>query len=204
MVEVNGNASKPFSQACENNKQVILDVLRQFFESPGWVLEVGSGSGQHSVYMAENLSHLEWQCSDRVQNHVGILAWGEEAKLPNWHPPIDLDVADEWLAGSYDYVFSANTAHIMSWPEVLLFLAGVNRVLRAGGRFCLYGPFNYGGEYTSPSNARFDEWLKEQNPQSAIRHFEDLQREAESMGWSLVADLSMPANNRCLIWEKAS
>jgi len=44
--------------------------------------------------------------------------------------------------------------------------AGIGRVLQAGGMLCLYGPFNYGGNYTSDSNARFDAWLKNRDPES--------------------------------------
>ena len=80
--------------------------------------------------------------------------------------------------------------------------AGVGRVLQSGGVFCLYGPFNYGGQYTSDSNARFDQWLAQQNPQSAIRHFESVHELAGAAGFDLQSDNTMPANNRLLVWQR--
>ena len=54
-------ADLPFSQACENNKQPILDVLEKELIDATHILEIGSGTGQHSVYFAPKLSHLQWQ-----------------------------------------------------------------------------------------------------------------------------------------------
>ena len=143
------NDSKPFAESCEQNRQPILQVLQIVFARTMKVLEIGSGTGQHAVYFAAALPHLFWQTSDRAENHPGINLWIEEAALPNVGRPVDLDVAGSWPGQDYDGVFSANTAHIMSWPEVELFFDGVGRVLQSRGQFALYGPFNYGGRYTS-------------------------------------------------------
>ena len=80
--------------------------------------------------------------------------------------------------------------------------AGVGRLLAPGGLFALYGPFNYGGDYTAESNARFDRWLKELDPLSGIRDFETLDRLAGEAGMVLLGDHPMPANNRTLCWRK--
>ena len=50
----------PFSQACDNNREPILAVLRDAFASRRHVLEIGSGTGQHSVYFAPQLPQLIW------------------------------------------------------------------------------------------------------------------------------------------------
>ena len=132
----------------------------------------------------------------------GIRQWIDDAKLPNVLAPVALDVTEpHWPIGPVPAVFSANTAHIMAWPVVQAFLQGVGRVLAPGGLFLLYGPFNYEGGYTSESNARFDEWLAQRDPESAIRHFEDVERESRTAGLSLVEDVAMPANNRLLVWR---
>jgi len=194
---------KPFSPACENNKEPILRILRESFVAVQRVLEIGSGTGQHAVYFGAHLPYLIWQTSDLPENHPGILAWLEEAALPNVRPPLSLDVSqDDWGVTSVDGVFSANTTHIMSWPQVAAMFAGVGRVLMPGGVFCLYGPFNYQGRYTSESNARFDEWLKQRDPLSGIRDMEALSELAERQGLILKADHAMPANNRTLVWQK--
>ena len=116
--------------------------------------------------------------------------------------PISLDVTESWPEQDYDAVFSANTTHIMSWPEVEKLFMGVGRVLQSGGCFALYGPFNYAGEYTSESNRRFDQWLKQRDPMSGIRNFEDLDELAVMNDLVFQEDITMPVNNRILVWRK--
>lgn len=193
---------RPFSQACENNKNAILAVIKPLFEHLDMVLEVGSGTGQHAVYFAGQLPHLQWQPADQQEYLAGIQSWLEFAKLPNILPPLPLDVNQPWPITSAPAIFSANTVHIMSWVEVEKFFAGLASVLQAGGVFCLYGPFNYQGRYTSDSNARFDQWLLQRDPLSAIRDFEAIDQLAQQAGLTLLADHAMPANNRCLVWKK--
>jgi cyclopropane fatty-acyl-phospholipid synthase-like methyltransferase len=196
---------KPFSQACENNKAAILAVLQAELADSKRVLEVGSGTGQHAVYFAGRLPQLIWQTSDQAQNHRGIKQWLAESNLSNTRAPLQLDVRDyDWGKVAYDAVFTANSLHIMALESAQHFVRNVARALPDGGRFLAYGPFNYKGDYTSESNARFDVWLKQQNPQSAIRDFEMLDQYARSGGLSLVQDYTMPANNRLLVWRKSS
>jgi cyclopropane fatty-acyl-phospholipid synthase-like methyltransferase len=195
--------TKPFAESCEQNKQVILEVLQHAFTDSRHVLEIGSGTGQHAAYFAQHLPHLTWQCTDIAANLPGICAWLNEASLDNTPPPLALDVREnDWPTQEYDAVFSANAVHIMAWQAVESMFTGIGRVLKTGGTVCLYGPFNYGGAFTSDSNARFDTWLKERDPLSGIRHFEDLNTLAEQAGMNLQNDYTMPANNRILVWRK--
>ncbi|MFA7554884.1 MAG: DUF938 domain-containing protein [Spongiibacteraceae bacterium] len=195
---------RPFSQACENNKTAILAVLKNHFMQIDSVLEVGSGTGQHAVFFAQQLPHLQWQPADQAEYLDGIKAWHSWAKLPNLQVPLTLNVNLPWPVSATPAIFSANTVHIMSWAEVEKFFAAINNVLMPGGVFCLYGPFNYAGEYTSASNANFDQWLKSRNPLSGIRDFEAIHNLALQSGLSLLEDYAMPANNRCLVWAKTS
>lgn len=194
---------KPFSQACENNKDPILRVLRSAFAGTKRVLEVGSGTGQHAVYFAQHLSHLLWQPSDRAENLPGIQLWLEAYKLTNMLPLLELDVTmANWPITQVDALFSANTLHIMGTSEVALFFEKVDQVLLSGGKLCVYGPFNYQGQFTSESNARFNQWLYQQNPKSAIRDFEWIDGLAGKIGLTLLQDHAMPANNRLLEWQR--
>jgi len=194
---------KPFAESCAQNREPIIAVLRTVFADRRRVLEIGSGTGQHAVYFAPELPHLVWQTADVVQHHAGIRAWLDEAALPNVLPPLALDVCHTgWRSGRYDAVFSANTLHIMSWPEVEHFFEGVGEVLEAGGVLAVYGPFNYDGAFTSESNARFDAWLKARDPASGVRDFEAVDALARAQGLILQQDIAMPANNRTLVWHR--
>lgn len=194
---------KPWSEACERNREPILAVLKQRFAAPGTVLEIGAGTGQHAVYFARELPHLQWIATDRKENHAGIRAWIEEASLPNVAGPLELDVAQaQWPIEHADYVFSANTAHIMSWPEVERMFAGIARVLRSSGVFCLYGPFNRNGEYTSASNRAFDASLRARAAHMGLRDDRALIALGDACGLEFVEDCALPANNRILIWQR--
>jgi hypothetical protein len=195
---------KPFSEACERNRGPILRVLQQWFVAPGEVLEIGAGTGQHAVYFAERLPHLTWIASDRAENHAGMRLWFDEARLPNLRGPVNLEVsAKPWPIASAHYAYSANTAHIMSWPEVVLMVEGVAQLLPPQGAFCLYGPFNRAGQYTSESNRSFDESLRARDPRMGLRNDSDLLELAQRCGLESVGDHSMPANNRMLVFTRA-
>ncbi|MEW8507852.1 MAG: DUF938 domain-containing protein [Candidatus Thiodiazotropha sp.] len=193
---------KPFSEACEENKTPILRVLLRLFRDLKTILEIGSGTGQHAVHFAAAMPHLIWQTSDLEESHPGIRAWLGEAALGNTRDPILLDVSSDWPLQEYDGIFSANTTHIMSWPEVEGMFRGIGRVLKPGGCFALYGPFNYHGGYTSESNRQFDQWLKSRDSLSGIRDFEALNELAVLNRLQLAEDLEMPVNNRILVWNK--
>jgi hypothetical protein len=198
---------KPFAPACEENKAPILAVLAPLFADRRHVLELGSGTGQHAVHFAAALKHLVWQCSDVPAHLPGIGLWLAEASLPNLPPALALDVDGAWPMADpalpFDAAFSANTAHIMSWPQVQRMFAGVGALLPAGAPFALYGPFSYGGRHTSRSNADFDRALRLRDPDSGVRDVDDLTLSAEAAGLRLEDDIAMPVNNRTLVWRKA-
>jgi SAM-dependent methyltransferase len=188
---------KPYSEACERNREPILAVLKRVFRDSRLVLEIGSGTGQHAAYFAAALPHLRWQASDVADYLDDIREWVDDTV-----PPIELDVDKPWPAVHADAVFSANTAHIMSWPQVERMFQGVARVLPERGVFALYGPFHYGGRPTSTSNARFDAMLRARDPASGVRDFEHICALAGRCGLAVIEDNAMPANNRLLVFRK--
>jgi hypothetical protein len=188
---------KPFSEASERNRAPIVGVLRRVFRDSTRVLEIGSGTGQHAAYFATELPHLVWQASDVAANLAGIRQWVSEP------PPLELDVERPFPAVQADAGFTANTCHIMSWPQVEKMFAGVSSLLPAGGLFAIYGPFHYRGKPTSESNASFDAMLRSRDPASGVRDFEAVRALAEKQGLELEEDNPMPANNRLLLFRKA-
>lgn len=193
---------KPYSEACERNREPILAVLQTVFADRRRVLEIGSGTGQHAAAFAAALPHLLWQCSDCAPNLPGISQWLAEAALPNTPPPLAVDVNDGLPAARFDAVYTANTLHIMRWSEVQRLFAALPAVLEPGARLVVYGPFNRGGHFTSASNAAFDQALRAGDPGRGIRDFEAVNTLAEATGLVLEHDHAMPANNRCIVWRQ--
>lgn len=195
---------KPYAESCEQNRAPILSVIKPRLADSLALLEIGSGTGQHAVYFAPEMPQLSWQPSDVAEHHAGIQAWLDDAAAANILPPLVLDVSerDAWPRAAYDAVFTANTVHIMGESEVMALFEGVGRVLGAGGLFLIYGPFNYGGQYTSESNARFDVWLKQRDARSGIKDLDWLKGLADTADLVLEDDVAMPANNRILVWRR--
>jgi cyclopropane fatty-acyl-phospholipid synthase-like methyltransferase len=192
-----------FSAACERNKEPILEVLRIRLAGHAQVLEIGSGTGQHAVHFARVLDHLTWHPTEQL-TYLADLA--ERVKLEGPHnlrAPTLLDVRQAvWPLRSVDAIFTANTLHIMSWPEVMALFRGIGGVLAPGGVLCVYGPFRYAGRYTSDSNRDFDRMLQERDPQSGLRDIEEITPLAEQYGLRLDADNDLPANNRLVIFTR--
>ncbi|MEY6432749.1 DUF938 domain-containing protein [Thioalkalicoccus limnaeus] len=192
--------AKPYSAASDENKEPILAVIQPLFSQARRLLEIGSGTGQHAIYFSAAMPHLIWQASELPDQLPGLHAWLDEATRPNLPSPLALDVLGTWPGDSFDAVFSANTAHIMTVEAVAAMVRGVGAVLAPGGYFALYGPFNESGRYTSDSNRRFDAWLKSQDPRMGLRDLGDLQALADRHGLDFVRSEPMPVNNLTLIW----
>lgn len=194
---------KPYAPACDRNRDPILAVLREHLPPRAHVLEIGSGTGQHAVHFAAALPQATWQASDRPDRLPGIRTWLDEAALPNTPAPLALDVNGDWPARRFDAIFTANTLHIMGWSDIVRLFERLPSALADDALLVVYGPFNYGRRFTSDSNAAFDARLKAERPQQGIRDFEAVDALARAAALTLVADLAMPANNRCIVWRRA-
>jgi hypothetical protein len=193
----------PFSAACERNKDPILQVLRSAFADCTQILEIGSGTGQHAVYFAQHLTHLSWYPTEQLTYLPDLTARVKLEGARNMRSPTLLDVRQAvWPLRSVDGIFTANTLHIMSWPEVQALYRGIGSVLAPSGVLCVYGAFRYGGNYTSQSNQEFDEVLQARDPQSGLRDIEAVTALAAQYGLSLRADHDLPAFNRLLLFTR--
>jgi SAM-dependent methyltransferase len=196
-----------FSAACERNQQPILELLSAWLPASARVLEVGSGSGQHAVHMARHLAGIHWQPSDLpplddLKERLQLEGRSGLAPAAAITEPMELDVTrpEQWPAGPYDAVFTANSCHIMPATAVPQLLAGAARVLTPGGLLLLYGPFRDGQRHTAPSNAAFDAHLRAIDPAMGVRDAGAITRQATALGLELRADAPMPANNRVLVF----
>jgi hypothetical protein len=191
-----------FSEACERNKGPILEVLRSAFADRTQVLEIGSGTGQHAVYFAAQLGHLTWHPTERLGFLPDLTARIQAEGGPNLRQPMVLDVRQPvWPLRAVDAIFTANTLHIMSWPEVTTMFKGIGDTLTSSGVLCVYGPFLYEGRHV-PSNVAFDRSLRERDPASGIREIGTVRSLAAGFGLLLAADHDLPANNRLLVFVK--
>jgi cyclopropane fatty-acyl-phospholipid synthase-like methyltransferase len=195
---------KPYSPSCDKNKEAILEVLKDIITNdPAKLLEIGTGTAQHAVHIAPMFPNLEWVTSDIEKNHEGIKMWLKDYKIPNIHGPQLYEVGiDKIPYQKFDYIFSANTLHIMSWKEVKTMIKQISPSIHEGSQVIFYGPFNYDGKYTSESNESFDGWLKGRDSKSGIRNFEDVKATMEKYEMDFTKEYDMPANNKILLFTK--
>jgi SAM-dependent methyltransferase len=192
-----------FSQAADNNKAPILELLRTLLPQNGSVLEVGSGSGQHAIYFSAEMSGLRWQPSERPSMLSTLTRNIETYGGANVLLPVTLDLEENvWPAQSFDAVYSANVLHIVSVELGAKLIAGAGQVLKVGGLLICYGPFKYNGNFTTSSNEVFDASLKARDSDSGIRDFEWVCDHARRAGFALIQDQPMPANNQCLVFRR--
>jgi len=192
--------------APERNKVPILEVLQRVLPADGGrLLELASGSGQHAAFFAEALPAWTWQPTDiDPENLASIAAHREHVRLPNLLPPRALDVREsDWQTGSLEAVFNANLIHIAPWECCEGLLAGAARHLQARGVLVLYGPYRIAGEHTADSNREFDAGLRARDPSWGVRDLEAVSALAGELGLHLRERVAMPANNQCLVFERA-
>ena len=192
----------PFSDACERNRKPILEALVDVLPGQGRVLEIGSCTGQHVVFFAPPFPGLRWQPSDRLEYLEGLSARIRQEGGANILEAIELDVMGSWPAARFEAVYSSNTAHIMNWESVCAMFGGVGEVLLPGGVFCLYGPFNEGGRFTSQSNEEFDRSLRARDPDQGIRDLEALESLARDQQMTFERQFRLPANNCLLVFRR--
>src|SRR5690554_1376737 len=172
---------KPYSAACDRNKEAILGVLQEVINPKDRrLIEIGAGTGQHAVFLAPYFPYLDWHPTDLGDRLAGMKEWFDEAQISNIQSPVRLDVSkDDFPKLKFDLAFTANTFHILHWKDCKSLMKLFGKRLRENSRVIIYGPFKYGGEFTSESNAQFDESLKSRDPLSGIRNFEDVNSNME-------------------------
>ncbi len=193
------------SSAAERNKRPIFEALRPWLIDVDTVLEIGSGDATHARYAVWQLPNVQWQTSEApayVRRLAAAITDDRALADLNLPPPLALDVRQTWPVQWFDAVYAANVAHIMSWDAVRALFTGVGAHLNPGGLFFLYGPF-FDAANTPPTsgNQRFNQALREQNPEQGVRDIADLDNLAENAGLRPEKHMDMPANNRLLIWR---
>jgi len=193
---------KNFNRAADTNKEPILKVLEPLFIEPGMLLEIGSGSGQHAIHMSRQLQSVTWQPTEMLQNLPALTENLAASADANVLAPAVLEIGGLWPEGKYQYAYAANVLHIVSERLLPELFTGLRSCIWPGGLLCFYGPFKYGGEFTTDSNARFDDWLKRNYLEGGVRDIEVVERQAVRTDFKLIDDFSMPANNQLLVFRR--
>ena len=192
--------------AALRNREPIAAVIADWLPKTGLVLEVASGTGEHSAWFARRFPQLDWQPSDIDAGALAsIRAWRAESGLSNLREPLAIDAAaPDWPIGRADAVLSINMVHISPWAAALGLLDGASRLLGPGAPLILYGPWLSDAIDTAPSNLAFDRDLKARDPSWGLRKVEEFAAKAATRGLALIGQKAMPANNLMLLFRKGT
>ncbi|MGO4129048.1 DUF938 domain-containing protein [Inquilinus sp. YAF38] len=190
--------------AAARNRDPILAVLRGVLPETGTVLEIASGTGEHSLHFARALPGLVFQPSDpNPEARNSIAAWAGESGLANLRPPLALDAAaPSWPVTAADAVLCINMIHISPWATTEGLMRGAASILPPGGPLYLYGPYRRAGVATAPSNEAFDRDLRRRDPAWGLRDMEAVAALADAAGFSGPAVTEMPANNLSVVFRR--
>ena len=201
-----------FFPATQRNKIFIGDVLSKIPLKKGFVLEIGSGSGQHGVEFQKRFPEIIWQTSDpKLEYRKSIISWIEHENLNTKMPePLEIDVTKSpWpipfkLVDNLQAIISINMIHIAHWECTKSLFKESNKLLNYGKFIILYGPFKIEDKHVSKINEAFDKSLKIQNHNWGVRNLEEVNKEAIINGFRQKQLIEMPTNNLTLIYEKVS
>lgn len=191
-----------FSESAEQNKEPILQVILKHLLPFTSVLEIATGTGQHTAFFATQFPNATFQPSEADPILLGSI-FGYTNTLPNVKPPLLLNVEDTsaWPQETYDAVFNFNMIHISPFSACESLFASARKCLNEQGKLLLYGPFFEDEVETAPSNTAFDRSLKSRNSQWGVRNMRDVKNVAEKNGFHLTHRVEMPANNLSLIFR---
>ena len=207
--------ARQFAAATMRNRDPILAVLDRILPPSGTILEIGSGTGEHAVYLAPRLAEhypdRHWLPSDIAPDRrMSIAAWMVAEPADNILKPVSIDTqSHHWDVERIiphpriSAIVSINMIHIAPWSACLGLLAGAARLLGGGQVLYLYGPFMRGGEHTAHSNESFDERLQVENPEWGVRDLDEVTDAAAGQGFDLAEVVEMPANNLSVIFRRA-
>lgn len=211
---------RQYAAATLRNRQPILTILQEVLPPRGTILEVASGTGEHSIYFAPYLRHLQWWPSDpNSRLRESIEAWRSHSPRDNLYPPLSLDARDrvwpmevgaiptgmtpeEFNAHPIAAIVNINMIHISPWAACLGLMAGAGRILPPEGILYLYGPYKRNHCHTAPSNEEFDRFLRSSDPEWGIRDLEAVIAAAEAENLTLLKIVEMPANNLSVIFQR--
>ena len=195
-----------YAPSAARNRDAIYAVLGHHLPSHGLVLEIASGSGEHTAHFAQySAPDLIFQPSDPDSNaRASIDAWSATSGLSNIRPAMALDAeAQIWPITNAEAVVCINMIHISPWSATIGLMRGAGRIMSAHGLLYLYGPYRRDGRHTAPSNEAFDQDLRRRNPTWGVRDLEAVAALATENGFTPPTIIEMPANNLSLVFTRS-
>ena len=202
--------NRQYAPATQRNRNAILDVLLQVFPKQGTVLEIASGTGEHSVFFAPHFHPCQWIPSDPNPMAIAsITDWQKHYPSDNLAAPLQIDVTalhwyceDNLQNKDIQAIININMIHISPWQACLGLMEGAKNLLSSvGGILYLYDPYKQDGKHTSVSNAEFDASLRYQNSEWGVRDLEAVITVAAAQKLVLQKIQPMPANNLSVIFK---
>ena len=195
------------SISATRNAAHIQQILKKVLPKYGSVLEIGSGTGQHSIVFAEALPSLKWIPSDADNlNFDSINGWRQLAINNTPDTPRLIDASSgNWFFNVNDNITSIvviNVIHISPWSVTKGILKGAQKILPRGGVLYFYGPFIQDNIATAHSNLAFDNYLKTENSSWGLRNLREIESLAQEHSLVLEPVIKMPANNLSVIFKK--
>lgn len=203
-------SSKIVLPAPERNKDPILNVLAKHIgaSTSGNVLEISSGTGQHVSYFAPHFPLLTFQPSEVDESLFdSIVAYSSEIKTNNIRKPIKIDASTDYKiwnlhVKTFDYLININMIQVSPFDCTLGLFRNAGNILKPKALLITYGPYAFNGVIEPQSNVDFDKQLKTKNPEWGIRDMKDLKEIANENEIEFVRLYDLPANNKCVIWQK--
>lgn len=192
---------KRTARAALANRDAIAAALRPVLPPAGRVLELGSGTGEHAIFLAAAFPGLEWQPSDPdPEARASIAAWSADARLPNLLPPLAYDLrAERWHHRPANAVLCLNVLHVAPPECVDALCRGAARVLPGGGPLAVYGPFARRGVALAGRLARLEATLRAADPALGVRELEALADAGRRHGLALEREVPMPEEGDLLL-----
>ena len=189
------------------NASPILRVLKDILPEKCSVLEIGSGTGQHSVIFSEGINCLKWIPTDvDASNFESITGWAQTAtnNIPSSPRLIDASQPDWCLTANdnIDVIVSINVIHISPWSVTKGIVKGAQKFLPKDGLLYFYGPFTQNNVPTAAGNIAFDKNLRERNENWGLRNINEVEKLANKHALKLDRIVKMPSNNLSVVFTK--
>ncbi|MDB4929340.1 MAG: SAM-dependent methyltransferase [Myxococcaceae bacterium] len=187
----------------EGNREALLAALRRALPRRGLVLEVGSGTGQHAVYLGAALPELEWQPSEvDAGARASIAAWVFSSRLRNVHMPLALDASEApWPVSEADAVLAVDLIHAAHWDATVGLIAGARVLLPDDGPLVVHGPLRVGDKHVARLDA-LDAALRAADPAWGVRSLAGVRAAAAKLGFRVAEVTGGDAVDATLVLRK--